>query len=166
MHTLRGFSSTHLPPSGSGEAAHVTWQGLRSKGSDGSISARMQLQLTLAIVSIYWPAEIFWTIIKPQPLLLICLSTMWAKAPIQWNSWVPRGPSRNLHMLPEQPASSVVIRWCRRTKTRPGTFIWSIPVLGQPLLSAGRQGSSLTAKIPGFVHHMNSIFSLDCSAVP
>lgn len=74
---------------------------------------------------------------------------MWAKVPIQWHSEVPRGPSRNLRMLPEQPADSgvsVVIRWCCRTKIHPGAFTWSIPVLGQPLLSAGRQTLHLLPK--------------------
>lgn len=149
----------------SGEAAHVTQQGHRRKGSDGSVTARMQLQIALAIVSIYWPAEMFGTIIKPQLLLVTCLSTVWAKAPTQWNSWVPRGPCRNLHLLPEQRSQccdQMVLSyqntsWC---------FTWSVPVLGQPLLSAGRQGSSLTAKVQGFVHHMNTFFPLDCSAVP
>lgn len=150
----------------SGAAAHVTWQGHRSEGSDGTATARMQLQIALAIVSIYWPAEIFGTIIKAQLLLLISLSTIWAEAPIQWNSWVPGGPSRNLCMLPEQPAGIIMITWCHRTKIHPGAFTWSIPVLVQPLLSAGRQGSSLTAKTQGFVHPMNTFFPLDYSAVP
>lgn len=74
---------------------------------------------------------------------------MWAKVPIQWNSEVPRGPSRNLCMLPEQPAgsrASVVIRWYRPTKIHPDAFTWSIAVLGQPLLSAGRQALHLLPK--------------------
>lgn len=124
-----------------GEAARVTWQGHRSEDSSGSVLPECNCNLHLAIVSIYWPDEIFGTIIKPQPLLLICLSTIWAKAPIQWNSWVPRGPSRNLRGLPEQPASNVVPKYI--LVLLPGVFL----SLGSPCLVQADRALHILLKI-------------------